>query len=96
MERKEKLVKLYSYCEENGYLDMSDDKQSIKAKVYATDLKLRYKKIETLVSEAKVAYEEYEKERIEREKRAKLAKERAEKIAEEKKRKLKQEQMLMV
>ena len=59
------LIKFYEHCMEKGYEDMSDSKQSLKAKVIASDLGLDYKNIAKLYAEAKELYEK----KIEREKR---------------------------
>ena len=55
--REEKLCNFYSKCIEKEYTDMSDDTQSLKAKVIATDLGLRYGKIGALFEEAKAVFE---------------------------------------
>lgn len=55
--RNDKLLKFYDECEKNGYIDMRDKTQSLKAKVIATDLGLSYSKIGTLYEEAKKAFD---------------------------------------
>lgn len=72
MNKKQALVELYSKCLNSNYTDMTNETHQLKAKVFATDLGLKYRKIENLVAEAKTAYEqnliEIEKE-AQREKR---------------------------
>ncbi len=56
--RKDKLLEFYSECQKNGYTDMKDKTQSLKAKVIASDLGLNYSKIGALYDEAKKVSEE--------------------------------------
>lgn len=58
--KEQKLYSFYSQCNEKGYIDMTDDTQSLKAKVIASDLGLRYGKISNLFEEARVVYEREE------------------------------------
>ena len=58
--KEEKLYSFYSQCIEKGYTDMSDETQSLKAKVIATDLGLRYGKIASFFEEAKNVFEREE------------------------------------
>lgn len=51
--RNDKLLEFYSECQRNGYTDMKDKTQSLKAKVIASDLGLNYSKIGALYDEAK-------------------------------------------
>lgn len=51
--RNDKLLEFYSECQRNGYTDMKDKTQSLKAKVIAADLGLNYSKIGALYDEAK-------------------------------------------
>lgn len=74
MDKNQALIKLYSQCLENNFTDMTNEKHQLKAKVFATDLGLKYKKIETLFTEAKAAYEQHQ---IELERSAQAAKEKA-------------------
>ncbi len=67
-------AEFYAQCQEKRYTDMSDATQSLKAKVIATDLGLKYRKIEDLYAEAErcaqiVAHED-EEARIAVEKKA--------------------------
>ena len=67
-------AEFYAKCQEKRYTDMSDATQSLKAKVIATDLGLKYRKIEDLYAEAErcaqiVAHED-EEARIAAEKKA--------------------------
>ena len=73
MDKNQALIKLYSQCLENNFTDMTNEKHQLKAKVFATDLGLKYKKIETLFTEAKAAYEQHQ---IELERSAQAAKEK--------------------
>ena len=43
--KTELMAQFYAECQQKGYTDMTDDTQSLKAKVIATDLKLKYKKV---------------------------------------------------
>ena len=61
MTREEKLISLYKSCLENNYTDISDETQQLKVKVFAMDLKLRYKDIGALYNEAKELYENAER-----------------------------------
>ncbi len=65
MSEKDKLLyKFYKQCMEKGYSDMQDVTESLKAKVIATDLGIKYKDIAKTYEEAKVLYEE-ERKRVE-------------------------------
>lgn len=55
--RDELLLQFYSECQKQGYSDMKDNTESLKAKVIATDLGLKYNKIDKLYEEAKLAAE---------------------------------------
>ncbi len=68
MTREEKLTSLYKSCLENNYIDMSDENHQLKAKVYAMDLKLKYKNIADLYNEAKELYEQEEAKKKAKEK----------------------------
>ena len=57
MSADNKNISFYLQCIENGYTDMKDETQSLKAKVIAMDLNLRYKNIESLFAESKAVYE---------------------------------------
>ena len=61
--KEEKLYSFYSQCAAKGYTDMTDDTQSLKAKVIASDLGLRYGKIIALYEEAKAVFEAEEARR---------------------------------
>ncbi len=78
MSRKDKLFEFYNLCLDAGCLDMKDDSQSLRAKVFAMDLKLHSKKIDDLFDEAKNVYDEklaakQEKERLLKEENEKIA-----------------------
>ena len=60
--RNEKMAQFYEQCLSKGYTDMQDDQQSLKAKVIASDLGLRYGNIESLFQKAKACYEEEQQE----------------------------------
>lgn len=65
MKESERLLLFYEECVKKGYSDMTDPQQAMKAKVIATDRKLRYgNSIEQFFQKAKAAYEEREAERI--------------------------------
>lgn len=66
------MAQFYEMCRSKGYVNMHDDKQSLKAKVIATDLNLKYKDIVSFFEKAKQCYEQVQKELTE-EKRAKDA-----------------------
>ena len=59
--REEKLYSFYVQCKNKGYKNMQDETESLKAKVIATDMGLRYRDIEKLYQEAKSVYEAEEK-----------------------------------
>lgn len=64
MKENERLLLFYEECVKKGYSDMTDPQQALKAKVIATDRKLRYgNSIEQFFQKAKAAYEEREAER---------------------------------
>ena len=65
MKENERLLLFYEECVKKGYSDMTDPQQALKAKVIATDRKLRYgNSIEQFFQKAKAAYKEREAERI--------------------------------
>ena len=72
------MAEFYRQCKQKGYTDMTDDTQSLKAKVIATDLGLRYSDISALYEKAKKCSEEVANEAAEadKERRAKEAQER--------------------
>ena len=51
------LYSFYDQCQSKGYSDMQDETQSLKAKVIATDLGIKYKDIAIVYEEAKAVYE---------------------------------------
>lgn len=59
--REEKLYSFYVQCKNKGYKNMQDETESLKAKVIATDMGLRYRDIGKLYQEAKSVYEAEEK-----------------------------------
>ena len=50
------MAQFYEECQKKGYTDMKDPTQSLKAKVLATDLKLKYRNIVEFYERAKEAY----------------------------------------
>ena len=56
--KEQKLYEFYEACVTKGYHNMSDATESLKAKVIATDLEIKYKDIARLYEQAKVVYEE--------------------------------------
>ena len=58
------LIEFYKQCIKNGYTDMQDDKQSLKAKVIAVDLGIKYKSIDALFRQAEELYNEKERLRV--------------------------------
>lgn len=83
--KTQRMAQFYEQCQAKGYTDMHDDKQSLKAKVIATDLKLNYGDIVAFYEKAKQAKaqidrekaEEAEQCRIQRQKEAEVAARRA-------------------
>ena len=55
--KEQKLHSFYLACVNKGYTDMKDDTQSLKAKVIATDMGIRYRDIEKLYHDAKAVYD---------------------------------------
>lgn len=58
----ESMIKFYELCKEKNYVNMRDAKQSLKAKVIATDLGLKYGDIEAFYEKAKSFYEKKQEE----------------------------------
>lgn len=74
MANPSKLVDFYKQCIDNGYTDMNDGTQSLKAKVIASDLGLNYKNISKLFESAELAFkEQLNKEEKERKRQERLA-----------------------
>lgn len=74
MANPSKLVDFYKQCIDNGYTDMNDGTQSLKAKVIASDLGLDYKNISKLFESAEFAFkEQLNKEEKERKRQERLA-----------------------
>lgn len=74
MANPSKLVDFYKQCIDNGYTDMNDGTQSLKAKVIASDLGLNYKNISKLFESADLAFkEQLNKEEKERKRQERLA-----------------------
>lgn len=69
--KMEKMALFYEQCQAKGYTNMEDETQSLKAKVIATDLGLKYGRIGSLYKDAAKAYEAV---KAEREKTAQKAK----------------------
>lgn len=55
-DREKKLYELYKLCIENGYSNIDDPTESLKVKVFALDLEIKYKKINDVFEEAKRIY----------------------------------------
>ena len=74
--KKERMAEFYRQCQQKGYADMHDDTQSLKAKVIASDLGLRYGNIAAFYQKAGKCYEEVQgKDAIRLEKQAKAQEE---------------------
>ena len=56
---KDNKINFYKDCIDNGYTNMLDEKQALKAKVIAMDLGLDFYDIVSLFNEAKTAYENF-------------------------------------
>lgn len=65
--KTELMAQFYAECQKKGYTDMTDDTQSLKAKVIATDLKLNYGNIVSFYEKTKSCYEQVQKEKAEAE-----------------------------
>lgn len=65
--KTELMAQFYAECQQKGYTDMTDETQSLKAKVIATDLKLNYGNIVSFYEKAKSSYEQVQKEKAEAE-----------------------------
>ena len=67
--KEEKLYTFYKLCIEKNYTDMTDDTQSLKAKVIASDLGLKYGNIVALYEQSKKVFEsEEDRKKVEAEK----------------------------
>ena len=60
-----RLIQFYEQCQAKGYQDMTDETQSLKAKVIAMDLKLPFDDIRGLYDLAKIQYENEQKRKQE-------------------------------
>lgn len=69
-EKMKKMAQFYEQCQQKGYTDLEDEKQSLKAKVIATDLGLKYGKITKLYKDSAAAYETVRAEKEAREQKA--------------------------
>lgn len=58
-----KLYEFYKQCDNKGYHNMQDATESLKAKVIATDLGIKYKDISKTYAEAKAVYQEEQSRR---------------------------------
>ena len=76
--KTQKMAQFYEQCQSKGYTDMRDDTQSLKAKVIAADLGLKYGKIEEFYGKAERAYQQVQAET----ERARLLQENARKQQE--------------
>lgn len=65
--KTELMAQFYADCQQKGYTDMTDDTQSLKAKVIATDLKLNYGNIKAFYEKSKTCYEQVQAEKTEAE-----------------------------
>lgn len=74
------MSQFYQQCQEKGYTDMRDGIQSLKAKVIATDLNLKYKDIAEFYEKARQCYNQIqtENERAEQQRRIQQQKEKEE------------------
>lgn len=79
-QQKKKMAEFYRACQEKGYTDMSDEAQSLKAKVIAMDLGLNYGNIAEFYAKAEACYQETE---ADKEAKEAAAREKAEKEAQE-------------
>lgn len=70
--KTELMAQFYAQCQQKGYTNMRDDKQSLKAKVIANDLKLSYGNIEAFYNKAKTCYEQVQAEKEEAQKQRKI------------------------
>ena len=68
--KSEMMASFYRQCQEKGWTDMTDETHRLKAKVIASDLGLKYSKLDALYEKARECYEAEEKER-ERQRREK-------------------------
>lgn len=57
-DKTKRLIEFYQTCQAKGYTDMLDDTQSLKAKVIASDMKLKYGDIVAFYEKAKQCYEQ--------------------------------------
>jgi len=69
-EKTRLMVQFYEECQKKGYTDMTDTTQSLKAKVIATDLNLKYKNIVSFYEDAKTCYDQAQIENAEKAKEA--------------------------
>lgn len=70
----QRMAQFYETCQTQGYVDMKDATQSLKAKVIATDMKLKYGDIVSFYNKAKGCYEVIQEEKAAAEKEAKRKK----------------------
>ena len=61
-EKTKRMAQFYEQCKSKGYTDMRDDTQSLKAKVIATDLGLRYGNIVEFYEKAAQCYRQVQEE----------------------------------
>lgn len=76
------MAQFYEQCQKKGYTDMRDATQSLKAKVIATDLGLRYGNMEDFYQKAELCYRQVQQEQEEAAKKALILKEQEEKEAQ--------------
>lgn len=66
------IAQFYELCQSKGYTDMRDDRQSLKAKVIATDLGLRYGNIVEFYEKAAQCYQQVQAENAEEAERLRI------------------------
>ena len=75
------MAQFYEQCQTKGYIDMTDATQSLKAKVIATDLNLKYKDIAELYEKSAICYQQVQAEDAETERKAGIERKAAEEEA---------------
>lgn len=61
--KTELMAAFFEQCQNHGYTDMHDDRQSLKAKVIATDLNLKYGDIVSFYEKAQKCYDQVQAEK---------------------------------
>lgn len=62
--KTELMAAFFEQCQNHGYTDMHDDMQSLKAKVIATDLNLKYGDIVSFYEKAQKCYDQVQAEKV--------------------------------